>query len=284
MGSAPQRSPYEQMNRPNHAIHGPHSQRRSPVRARGTGVALLSARSAVRRGRRALGPSSVETERDGPSSPALMGVDPRLPHRDRPQPAARLLGQPRRPRRVHAGDAAGSGDGALPRRRGQLSAAATARVLRGCATTLTHRRALSGVGCLKAPGAVTRGGAPVLRRSKAKPSRAGRRLESQPAGTSQRYDPAHCHPGQAAPPTSSLNSAAICAPAVRVPTTLGDQRRAVGEVHQPQRVPATPYMVASWGRWFGLCPAQGSLQYWLVSPCRVLRRLGRAGDLGPHRR
>ena len=25
----------------------------------------------------------------------------------------------------------------------------------------------------------------------------GRRDKSQPAGTSQRYDPAHCHPGQA---------------------------------------------------------------------------------------
>jgi len=26
---------------------------------------------------------------------------------------------------------------------------------------------------------------------------AGRRLENQPTGTSQRYGPAHCHPGQA---------------------------------------------------------------------------------------
>src|SRR5215470_5735964 len=65
----------------------------------------------------------------------------------------------------------------------------------------------------------------------------------------------------------------ICAPAVRVLTTLGDQPRAVGEVHQPQRVPATPHVVASWGRWFGLCPAQGSLPYSLGSPCWELRRL-----------
>ena len=34
----------------------------------------------------------------------------------------------------------------------------------------------------------------------------GRRLESQPTGTSQRYDLAHFHPGQAAPPTRSLQS------------------------------------------------------------------------------
>src|SRR5262249_857202 len=53
----------------------------------------------------------------------------------------------------------------------------------------------------------------------------------------------------------------ICAPGGGVPATLGDQRRAGGEVHQPQRVPATRYMVASWGRWFGLCPAQRSLPY-----------------------
>jgi hypothetical protein len=31
------------------------------------------------------------------------------------------------------------------------------------------------------------------------------RIKSQPAGTSQRYDPAHFHPGQAAPPTENLN-------------------------------------------------------------------------------
>jgi hypothetical protein len=36
--------------------------------------------------------------------------------------------------------------------------------------------------------------------SQAKP--AARRLESQPTGTSQRYDLTHCHPGQAAPSTS----------------------------------------------------------------------------------
>ena len=33
----------------------------------------------------------------------------------------------------------------------------------------------------------------------------GRRLKSQPTGTSQRYDLTHCHPGQAATPTRSLN-------------------------------------------------------------------------------
>ena len=38
--------------------------------------------------------------------------------------------------------------------------------------------------------------------------------------------------------------------------------------------PATPHMVAGWGRWFERCTAQGSLQYWLVSPRRELRRLG----------
>ena len=90
-----------------------------------------------------------------------------------------------------------------------------------------------------------------------------------------------------APPTDNSRAApnqADLRTCRRVPTTLGDQRRAVGEVHQPQRVPAPPYMVASWGRWFGLCPAQGSLWYSLVSRRWELRRVGRAGDLGPHRR
>jgi hypothetical protein len=41
---------------------------------------------------------------------------------------------------------------------------------------------------------------------------AGRRLESQPTGTSQRYDLTHCHPGQAVPPASILNQAVTCAP------------------------------------------------------------------------
>jgi hypothetical protein len=48
---------------------------------------------------------------------------------------------------------------------------------------------------------------------------AGRRVESQPTGTSQRYDLTHCHPGQAAPSTRSLNQAGRRAFSWTVPVT-----------------------------------------------------------------
>jgi Major intrinsic protein len=58
--------------------------------------------------------------------------------------------------------------------------------------------------------ATARPGRPA-RRSKASPAGGGRRKKSQPTGTSQRYDLTHCHPGQAASSTGSLNWAGVCA-------------------------------------------------------------------------
>src|SRR5690242_11571599 len=55
-------------------------------------------------------------------------------------------------------------------------------------------------------------------------TRAGRRLESQPAGTPQRYEPGSL-PSRPGPATPTYNWAAIRAPATGVPTTLCDRRR-----------------------------------------------------------
>jgi hypothetical protein len=71
-----------------------------------------------------------------------------------------------------------------------------------------------------AAGTAHRARAGATTKSQAKP--AGRRLESQLTGTSQRYDLAHCYAGQAAPSTPSLSKAATCAPHVGAAATVRD--------------------------------------------------------------
>ena len=101
----------------------------------------------------------------------------------------------------------------------------------------------------------------------------GRRFESQPAGTSQRYGLAHCHPGQTAPPARSFQSGGygISESALRwlewSRSVTRRQRRAVGCGH--------------WRSGPGVPPARLALS---VVPARVTgTTLSRVLAAGPRR-